>query len=586
MEEKGFKRKLAAILNADVVGYSSLMDDDEEQTIRTLKNYCSAITTLIGHNRGRVVDIVGDNLLAEFKSAVDAVNCATEIQQELAKRNMELPDNRKMEFRIGINVGDVIEEKGRIYGDGVNITARIEGLAEAGGICISGRVFDQVENKLDLAYAYLGEQKVKNITRPIRAYVVRMASDETEPKVGRKHEPPAKPSIAVLPFLNMSGDVDQEYFSDGITEDIITALSRFRWFFVIARNSSFTFKGKTIEVKQVAQDLGVRYVLEGSVRRAGKRVRITAQLIEAPAGYHVWAERYDRDIEDIFAVQDEITHSIVRSVGPEFLSAEMKRARRKDVRSLDVWDHIMRASSHHGRYTKKDATEAQRYLRKAIELDPMSPEAFCLLAFTHLMQVQFGWSESTAKSIKEAEKAAQSAVAIEDRDAWTHTALGLVDLISKRYDAAVSRLEKAIDLNPNLANAYGALGQALALAGEYEAAVTHINKAIRLSPHDPFVVYWFGHLGVASFADERYEDACYWGRKTIQQNPMFPGGHRLVAASCGQLGRMQEATKELKELLLLMPGMTADDVRKQVPFKRSSDMERYIEGLRKAGLKE
>jgi cytochrome c-type biogenesis protein CcmH/NrfG len=328
----------------------------------------------------------------------------------------------------------------------------------------------------------------------------------------------------------------------------------------------------------------VRYVLEGSVRKAGKKVRITAQLIDAPTGYHVWAERYDRDLEDIFAVQDEITHNIVRSVGPEFLSAEMKRAQRKDVRNLDVWDYIMRASSHHGRYTKKDATEAQRLLHKAIELDPMSPEAFCLLAFTHLMQVQFGWSESTAKSIKEAEKAAQSAVAIDDRDAWAHTALGLVDLISKRYADAVYRLEKAIDLNPNLANAYGALGQTMALAGEYEAAVTHINKAIRLSPHDPFVVYWFGHLGVAAFADERYEDACYWGRKAIQQNPNFPGGHRLVAASCGQLGRTQEAASELKELLLLMPGMTADDVRKQVPFKRSSDMERYIDGLRKAGL--
>jgi TolB-like protein/Tfp pilus assembly protein PilF len=586
MADEGFKRKLTAILSADVAGYSSLMDDNEEKTIRTLQNYCSAITTLIGHNQGRVVDIIGDNLLAEFSSAVDAVNCGTEIQQELSQRNMELPDNRKMEFRIGINVGDVVEENGRIYGDGVNIAARVEELAEAGGICISGRVYDQVENKLDLAYAYLGEQKVKNIARPIRVYVVQMVPDVNESEMGKKHESPAKPSIAVLPFLNMSGDVDQEYFSDGITEDIITALSSFRWFFVIARNSSFTYKGKTIEVKQVAEDLGVRYVLEGSVRKVGKKVRITAQLIDAPTGFHVWAERYDRDLEDIFAVQDEITHNIVRSVGPEFLSAEMKRAQRKDIRNLDVWDCIMRASSHHGRYTKKDTTEAQRLLHKAIELDPMSPEAFCLLAFTHLMQVQFGWSESTAKSIKEAEKAAQSAVAIDDRDAWAHTALGLVDLISKRYDDATGRLEKAIDLNPNLANAYGALGQAQALAGEYEAAVTHINKAIRLSPHDPFAPYWFGHLGVAAFADEHYEDARYWGRKTIQQNPMFPGGHRLMAASCGQLGRTQEAANELKELLLLMPGMTADDVRKQVPFKRSNDMERYIDGLRKAGLKE
>lgn len=586
MTKESYKRKLTAILSADVVAYSSLMDDNEAETIRTLKNNCSAITTLIGHNRGRVVDIVGDNLLAEFHSLVDAVNCGTEIQKELAQRNKELPNNRKMEFRIGINVGDVVEEHGRIYGDGVNIAARIQELADAGGICISGGVYDQIENKLDLAYSFLGEHKVKNITRPIRVYVVKLAINATKTGAGKKHAPPAKPSIAVLPFLNMSDDIEQEYFSDGITEDIITALSKFRWFFVIARNSTFIFKGKEINVKQVAEDLGVRYVLEGSVRKAGMKVRITAQLIDASTGYHVWAERYDRDLEDIFSVQDDITHKIVRSVGPEFLSAEMKRAQRKDALTLDVWDYIMKASSHHGRYTKTDAKEAQHLLHKAINLDPLSSEAFCLLAFTNLMQVQFGWTESRYESIKEAEEAAKKAVAIDDRDAWAHTALGLVDLISKRYDDAVRRLENAIDLNPNLANAYGALGQAMALEGEYEAAVTHINKAIRLSPHDPFIIYWMAHLGVAAFADERYEDACHWGRRTIQHNPMFPGGHRLVAASCGQLGRTQEAASELNELLKLMPGMTADDVRKQVPFKRPRDMERYIEGLRKAGLKE
>jgi adenylate cyclase len=437
MTKEGYKRKLTAILSADVVGYSSLMDDNEAETIRTLKNNCSVITTLVGHNRGRVVDIAGDNLLAEFHSLVDAVNCGTEIQLELSQRNKELPDNRKMEFRIGINVGDVVEENGRIYGDGVNIAARIQELADAGGICISGGVYDQIENKLDLAYSFLGEHKVKNITRPIRVYVVKLAPEAAKTGMGKKYESPAKPSIAVLPFLNMSGDLEQEYFSDGITEDIITALSKFRWFFVIARNSTFSFKGKEINVTQVAEDLGVRYVLEGSVRKAGMKVRITAQLIDASTGYHVWAERYDRDLEDIFSVQDEITHQIVRSVGPEFLSAEMKRAQRKDALTLDVWDYIMKASSHHGRYTKTDTKEAQRLLHKAINLDPK-----------------------------------------------------------------------------------------------------------------------------------------------------FPGGHRLVAASCGQLGLTQEAAGELKEVLKLMPGMTAEDVKKQVPFKRPRDMERYIEGLRKAGLKE
>ncbi len=586
MAEEGFKRKLTAILSADVEGYSRLMDQDEEATIRTLTTYRSAISDLVQQYRGRVVDTTGDNLMAEFTSAVDAVKCALEVQRELAERNAELSHERRMEFRIGLNVGDVVEEEDRIYGDGVNIAARVEGLAEAGGICISGRVYDQVENKLDLKCEFLGEQRVKNITRPVRVYQVRTESNAAVSELSRTLELPDKPSIAVLPFDNMSGDSEQEYFTDGITEDIITALSRFRWFFVIARNSTFTYKGKAVHVKQVAQDLGVRYVLEGSVRKAGNRVRITAQLIDASTGHHVWAERYDRDLEDIFAVQDEITENIVTSVGPEFFSAEMQRAQRKEVRSLDAWDYVMRASSHHSRYTRKDVAEAQRLLRKAIELDPMSAEAFCLLAFTHLMQVQFGWSESVVQSIQEATKAAQSGVAIDDRDAWAHTALGMVDLISKRYDNAVRRLERAIALNPNLANAYGGLGQALALAGEYNGAVTQINKAIRLSPRDPFMVYWFGHLGLASFVEERYADACDWGSKAIQENPRFPGGHRLLASSYGQLGRVKEAATELKELLLLMPGMTADDVRRQVPFRKPRDMERYIDGLRKAGLKE
>jgi adenylate cyclase len=595
MSLDSFKRKLTAILSADVKGYSRLMGENEAETVKTLTAYRKIMGELIRQHRGRVIDSPGDNILAEFGSVVDAVQCSVAAQNEFKARNAELSENRRMEFRIGVNLGDVIEEENRIYGDGVNIAARLEALADPGGICISKTAFDHIESKLPLGYQFLGEQTVKNIAKPVGAYKVLMESrvidgeQKQAAKTGQSAESlvrlPEKPSIVVLPFLNMSGDLDQEYFSDGITEDIITALSKFRWFFVIARNSSFSYKGRTIEVKQVAKDLGVRYVLEGSVRKAGKMVRITTQLVDASTGYHVWAERYDRDIEDIFAVQDEITHSIVRSVGPEFLSAEMKRAQRKDVRNLDVWDQIMRASSHHAQYTKKGATEAQRMLRKAIELDPMSSEAFCLLAFTHLMQVQFGWSKSRAKSINEAEKAAQKAVAIDDRDSWAHTALGLVDLISRRYDDAVSRLEKAIDLNPNLANAYGALGQALALAGEYEGAVTHIKTAIRLSPHDPFAIYWIAHLGVAAFANERYEDACYWGRKAIHQNPMFPGGHRLVAASCGQLGRTQEAANELRELLLLIPQMTADDVRKQVPFKKPNDMERYIEGLRKAGLK-
>jgi tetratricopeptide (TPR) repeat protein len=314
-------------------------------------------------------------------------------------------------------------------------------------------------------------------------------------------------------------------------------------------------------------------------------VRITAQLIDAATSLHIWAERYDRDLKDIFAVQDEITENIVTAIGPEFLSAEMRRAQRRDVRSLDAWDYIMRAAFHHSRYRKEDVAEAQRLLRKAIELDPFNAEGFCLLAFTHLMQVQFGWSESADKSIQEAAKAAENAVAIDDRDAWAHTAMGLVDLISRRYDDAIRRLKRAVQLNPSLANAYGALGQALTLAGECAEAVEQINKAIRLSPRDPFLVYWFAHLSMAVFAEGHYDVACQWGAKVIQENPSFPGGHRLMAAIYGQLGRIEEAQAALKELLLLMPGMTIDDVRKQVPFKDPNHMERYLDGLRKAGLK-
>jgi adenylate cyclase len=579
-----FKRKLSAVFSADVAGYSRLMGENEAETVKTLTAYRKIMGELIQRHRGRVIDSPGDNILAEFGSVVDAVQCSVAAQNEFKARNAELPENRRMEFRIGVNLGDVIEEEGRIYGDGVNIAARMEGLAGEGGICISGTAFDQVEGKLGLEFEYLGERTVKNIKKPVRVYRLRFGSAFSA-EMSLELPFPHKPSIAVLPFVNMSGDPDQEYFSDGITEDLITALSKFRWFFVTARNSTFTYKGKSVDVKHVSKSLGVRYVLEGSVRKAGNRLRITAQLIDAPSGHHVWAERYDRDLNDIFAVQDEITERIVTSVGPEFLSAEMQRSQRKDLRSLDAWDYVMRAAFHHSRYIKEDIVEAQHLLRKAIELDPLNAGGFSLLAFTHLTQVQFGWTESAEESIRAATKAAQGAVAIDDRDALAHTALGLVDLISRRYDDAVRRLEGAIDLNVNLSYAYGGLGQALALSGEYEKAVAQINKAVRLSPNDPFIVYWFGHLGLAAFADARYEEACEWGRKVVRVNPQFPGGHRLLAASYGQMGLINEAAMELKELLHLMPGMIAEDVRKQVPFKKANDMERYIEGLLKAGLK-
>src|SRR5512136_1865545 len=324
MSAESFKRKLTAILSADVKGYSRLMGENEAETVRTLTSYRNIIGELIQQHRGRVIDSPGDNILAEFRSVVDAVQCSVAVQNEFMARNAELPDNRRMVFRIGVNLGDVIEEEGRIYGDGVNIAARMEGLADGGGICISGSAFDQVEGKLGLEFEYLGEQAVKNIKKPVRVYRLKIDSAASSAEMSLELPLPRKPSIAVLPFVNMSGDPDQEYFSDGITEDIITALSKFRWFFVTARNSTFTYKGKSVDVKDVARSLGVRYVLEGSVRKAGNRLRITAQLIDAATSLHVWAERYDRDLKDILAVQDEIAERIVTSISPAFLTAEMR----------------------------------------------------------------------------------------------------------------------------------------------------------------------------------------------------------------------------------------------------------------------
>ena len=584
------QRRLAAILAADVVGYSRLMGEDEAGTLEVLKTHRrDFIEPKIADHHGRLIKLMGDGALVEFASVCDAVACAVEIQQGMVRRNASVPEPKQVLFRVGINLGEVILDDDDIYGDGVNVAARLQELAEAGGICVSSEVHGQVVGRLNLTFEEMGERRVKNIARSLRVYRVSMAPADAPiarkaPDVGPALPLPERPSIAVLPFLNMSGDTEQEYLSDGLSEDIITALSRFRWFFVIARNSSFAYKGTAVDVKQVARELGVQYVLEGSVRRAANRVRVTAQLIETASGHHVWAERYDRDIDDIFALQDDITENIVSTVGSEFLSAEMRRAQRADPQQLSAWHCLMRAGWHHARYTKADVIEAQRLLHQAIDLDPASAQSYCLLAFTHLMQAQFGWSESTDNPIEQASIAARRAVDLDDRDAWAHTAMGLVDLIAYRHDQAIARFERATDLNPSLAHAHAALGQALTLAGDPERADAPIRRAIRLSPRDPFIVYWYAHLGLAAFVAEHYEEAIDWAGKTIQQNPNFPGAYRLLASSFAHLGRQAEARQALEQLLRLMPGMKAIDVRRQVPFKHTAVMERYLDGLRKAGL--
>ena len=504
--QKTFERKLTAILSADVAGYSRLMRDDEEATIRTLTDYRRAMANLIQQYRGRVVDSPGDNLLAEFASVVDSVNCAVEIQRELAERNAELPEDRRMEFRIGVNLGDVVTEGERIYGDGVNIAARMEGLAEGGGICLSGTVYDAIENKIGLEYEDLGEQEVKNITKPVRAYRVLMGTEAAAIVPGEKKAKsrvwrkvaialgvivvllagaagviwnvyfrlpdvkgmpdgmkdfalPDGPSIAVLPFVNMSGDPEQEYFSDGLTENIIAGLSSDGRLLVIARNSTFAYKGKSVDIQEVARKLGAQYVVEGSVQKTEDRVRITAQLIDANTGHHVWSDRYDRELKDIFALQDEITMKIMTAVGMKLVDGEQYGEKFiPPSGSLEVFMKIMKAYEYFSRMNKEDNILARQELEEAIALDPEYSALYSMLAMTHLMDLCFQSSESPLISFAQASKNIKKALALDDEDYVAHLALSQLYLVRKEHDKAIAAAERAIALNPNGADAYALLG--------------------------------------------------------------------------------------------------------------------------------
>jgi TolB-like protein len=498
-----------------------------------------------------------------------------------------------MNFRIGVNVGDVVEEGDRIYGDGVNIAARVEGFAEAGGICISGSVYDHIENKLDLRYDFLGEQEVKNIAKPVRVYRVgiepgerRVLGHAQKGVSNEPHELLDKPSIAVLPFNNLSGDPDQVYFVDGIVEDIITELSRFPYIFVIARTTSFTYKDKTVDIRQVGRELGVRYVLEGSVRKIGDRVRITAQLIEAATGSHIWAERYDRNLEDIFSVQDEITAQVVGSIHPELYAAEMQRAQQRPAESLDVWNIAVRGRWHVLRLTREDNAEAKRLFGKALELEPNYVPALAFLVYCHVCDVLFGWSQAPSESITEARRLARKAANFDENDPWVQCALGLTEFIDKNPDTAITHYRKAIELNPNFALAHGYLSCQLAYAGEAEAAIETGHQAIRLSPRDPELFHFHVGISTGHFIAERYEEAVTWANKVIAERPETPAGRRLLVASLAQLGQDADARKALDDLLSITPGLTATLLRNITHFKRPEDFDRYIDALRKAGLPE
>ena len=626
-----FKRKLAAILNADVEGYSRLMREDEETTIRTLTTYREAMATLIQKYRGRVVDSPGDNLLAEFASVVDAVKCAVEIQRELAERNAELPAENKMVFRIGVNLGDVVEEGGRIYGDGVNIAARLESICEGGGICISGTAFDQIEHKLDLEFEDAGEHQVKNITKPVRVYQLLSYSGaaaqravKSQRAIQRKWSKtaltlatlfvisfgtlliwkffvrsaprivetastdrmdlplPDKPSIAVLPFTNMSDDPQQEYFCDGVAEDLITDLSKISGIFVIARNSTFAYKGKPVKIKQVAEELGVRYVLEGSVRKAGNKVRITAQLIDAINGHHIWAERYTGVMDDVFNLQDKITQKIIGSLAVKLTSNEKKQIALKGTDNINAYDVFLQGWDQYLRSSPEAFRKAIPFFKKAVELDPYYGQPYAALALTYWRSsYTHHWAEMLGlTSIIEGRLLARHYLekAIKMPTSLSHRVASSMALNRRQFKEAIEEAERSIALNPNDASSHYTMAEALVYGGNPHKGIEYIETAMRLDPRyqtDPLYL-----LGIAHFSMRQYEKAVSLLERALKRIPAS-GQHLLpLIAAYTHLGRLKEA-KETAEVVEQTQRLEYTIYR--FPFKDPVVIEMFADGLFKAG---
>jgi len=589
------ERRLAAILAADVAGYSRLIGADEEGTLNRLRSIrAEVIDPAIAAHRGRLVKTTGDGFLIEFASVVDALRCAADAQRAMAGRNAGIAEAERIELRIGIHQGDIVVDDGDILGDGVNVAARLEALADPGGICVSARVQEDAAGRLDLAFEDLGEQRLKNIARPVRVFRVQPESPVPSPppqagegRVGVADPPaltlPDKPSIAVLPFQNISGDSEQEVFADGMVEDITTALSKLRWFFVIARNSSFAYKGRAVDVKQVGRELGVRYVLEGSVRKGGNRLRITAQLIEAETGNHVWAERYDRDVGDIFAVQDEITERVVAAIEPELYAAEDIRSQRKPPDSLDAWECVIRALAAIGRGTQDANTEAERLCRSAIAIAPGYAQAHSLLAWAILRSSLSSGDTRTVMAETEAET--QIALSLDDRDPWAHLVQAMSLRRSRRFGEAERSARRALMLNPNLALGHADLAISLAHQRN-QGAIDSAEHALRLSPHDRNVVSEASlALTVVHFSAERYPECTTWARTFTEKSPGHLAGHFFLAAALAMEGDLTAASEARETLLRLRPGFSLAWMKENLP-PTGELAEKLREGLRRAGVPE
>ncbi len=578
------ERKLAAVLYADAVAYSRLTGQDEDATHHHLQSCLDIIRTSIEQHAGRLVHVAGDAVLADFGTVSNALGCACAVQEELRAYNRPLPAERRLMFRIGVNIGEVIEDRDEIYGDGVNLAARLEGIAEPGGVCISESVRTAIGNLLPLSYELLGERSFKNIARPVRAYAVR---PEGTPQAPEPTGSEGKPVIGVLPFDNMSGAFEDDYFADGITEDIITALSKNRWLSVVARNSTFAFKGQSVDVRRVGDELGAGYVVEGSVRRAGDRVRISAQLLDAATGSHVWAERYDRDLGDIFALQDEITGTIAARIEPELGTVERQRAQRKPTRNLGAWDCYHLGMSQVYAFTKKGNTEAQRLFRRAIELDDRFALAHARLGYCIVFEMVYYDGEPTQSALDEALRLVKRAVSLEEQEAFCHLAVARVRLARREYALALIACETALKLNPHSAVVYCAFANGLAYAGRLEDSLGALEEAVRLSPNDPWRQSFYQYGAIAHLLLGHFEAAVEWARNAISQPNCQYWAHAHLAAALGRLGRRDEARAALLELLQMKPDFSCSYARKHLFYLESdSQVEEYVEALRNAGVPE
>jgi TolB-like protein/class 3 adenylate cyclase/Tfp pilus assembly protein PilF len=584
------ERRLVAIFAADVEGYSRLMEADEVRTLRDLTQRRNILDGLIASRRGRIANTAGDSVLAEFGSAVDAVQCAVEAQAALSQANAGLSPDRHINFRIGVHVGDVMIKGGDLFGDGVNIAARLQTLASAGGVCLSGVAHDQVRKILPFAFADLGAQQVKNIDEPVRAFsVVAERAAVVSASAKAPLALPDKPSIAVLPFQNMSGDLEQEYFADGLVEEIITALSRFKSLFVIARNSSFTYKGRAVDMKQVGCELGVRYVLEGSVRKAANRVRITGQLVDTATGAHLWADRFDGGLGDVFDLQDQVTESVVGAIAPAVEKAEIERARRKPTESLDAYALYLRGLAKLYQFANRQANEeALRLFNRAIELDPDFASAYGRAASYYVRAKVNGWISITPNEIAEVTRLAQRAVELGKDDAIALAASGwALAHVVHDLEVGAGMIDRALTLNSNMAEAWHRGGWVKNWLGEPDAAIERFARAMRLSPLDPFVAGMRSGTAHAHFFLGHYDEAVSWAAMALQDNPDHQPGLRIAAASNAMAGRPEQAHKAMARLRQLNPALRVSNLKDvRGPYRRAEDLSRYEEGLRQAGLSE